>query len=413
MQSVTTIVIGAGQAGLAMSRELSARGIEHLVLERGRPGESWRRRRWENLRLLTPNWSNGLPGAPYWGPAPTAFMTGREFLGRVETYARQVSAPVVEETEVLSVRAGEEGYRLETSTGPYRCRMLVLANGSCERPTIPACAARLPKCIAQTVPTSFRRADDLPRGGVLVVGASASGVQLASEIHASGRSVTLAVGSHVRLPRRHRGRDIEWWLDAIGALDERYDDVDDVERVRATPSPQLTGWADQVDLGALQTRGIEIVGRLMEIRDGRALFSGGLAHVCAAADLKAARLLARIDDWIADTMPSSPLPPGGSLPPTPVAEHPRLELDFRSGEIASVVWATGFKPDYSWLDLPVFDRRRRLRHQGGVVQGAPGIYALGLPFLRRRRSSFISGVGADARDLATHLERHLHQRTAA
>ncbi len=413
VRTVTTVVIGAGQAGLAMSRELSHRHLDHLVLEKGSIGEAWRSARWDSLRLLTPNWANGLPGMPYWGTDPHGYMAGAEHLGRLEAYARMIGAPVEEHTEVLGVRPRETGFELSTSRGPIRCRSLVLATGACARALVPALAEAVPGGIVQTTAAAYKRPADLPEGGVLVVGASASGVQLAREIHASGRPVTLAVGQHLRLPRRYRGRDIEWWLDAIGALDERFDMVDDLERARRTPSPQITGGPSPVDLAALQAEGVEITGRLMEIRDGRALFSGGLAHVCGAADLKLARLCDRIDEWVACHVPSAALTRPERPQPAPVPAAPRLGIDLRSGEVASVVWATGYRPDHAWLGLPVFDRRGRLAHQGGIVTGMPGLYALGLPFLRRRRSLQISGAGRDARDLADHLERTLRHRAAA
>ncbi|MEM9761817.1 MAG: NAD(P)/FAD-dependent oxidoreductase [Pseudomonadota bacterium] len=408
-----TIIIGAGQAGLAMSRELTRRGIEHLLLERGLVGESWRSRPWESLRLLTPNWANGLPGMPYWGPDPHGFMSAADLIERLDSYANLVEAPVHEHTEVLHVSRGEAGFVLSTSQGPYRCRNLVLASGACTEAAIPPLAAALPRRIRQLSAGTYTRAADLPEGGVLVVGASASGVQIASEIQASGRQVILANGGHLRLPRSYRGRDIEWWLDAIGALDESIETVDDVERVRGTPSPQLSGKPDPVDLAALQARGVEIAGRLCQVRDGEVLFSGGLGHLVASADLKLARLCRRIDDWAANHLAGTSLPPAETPAPTPLPRTPRLSLDLDTGEIGTVVWATGYRPDFSWLGLPVFDARQRLRHQGGVVTPVPGLYVLGLPFLRRRRSALLSGVGGDANALARHLERRLRQSAAA
>lgn len=414
VRNVTTVVIGAGQAGLAMSRELRQRNIDHLVLERGRIGEAWRSARWDSLTLLTPNWANGLPGAPYWELDPHGFMSAGEFIGRLDSYADQIDAPVETGVEVLGVLQRDDGFELVTISDRIRCRKLVAATGGCARPAIPALAAAVPARIVQTDPARYKRPSDLPGGGVLVVGASASGVQIARELQASGRRVTLAVGTHLRLPRRYRGRDIEWWLKAIGALDECYDEVDDIERARRTPSPQIVGGPDPVDLAALQAGGVEIVGRLAMIRDGKALFSGGLAHVCASADLKLTRLCDRIDAWIVERGSSAArMPPDRpAAVALPKAHH--LTLDLGSGEIASIVWATGFRPDHGFLrQLPVFDRRGRLAHDGGVVAGAPGLYALGLPFLRRRGSLQISGAGPDSRALAQHLERRLHHREAA
>ncbi|WP_299832509.1 NAD(P)-binding domain-containing protein [uncultured Roseobacter sp.] len=411
---VDTAIVGGGQAGLAMSRALTMRGIDHLVLEKGMIGNAWCTARWDSLRLLTPNWANGLPGRPYGGPSLHGFMSAREFAESLTRYASFIAAPLVENVCVHGACALPGGFELATSEGPISCRTLVAASGGAARPVVPAMATAVPKHVFQTDPGSYKRPSDLPDGGVLVVGASASGVQIARELQLSGRRVTLAVGTHVRLPRNYRGRDIEWWLDAIGALDESLDDVDDLTRVRRAPSPQLIGGTDPVDLTALNRLGVEIVGRLADIRGGRALFSGGLAHLCQAADLKLGRLLDRIDIWAAERSPGAALTPSTRPSATPLPTAPRLSLDFGSGEIASIVWATGFRPADDWFrDLPVFDRRGRLVHDGGVVTGAPGLYVLGLPFLRRRRSLQISGAGPDTRDIARHLDLHLRHSAAA
>jgi len=412
MSSVTTLIIGAGQAGLAMSRELSHRGVDHLLLERGDVGHAWRTGRWDSLNLLTPNWANGMPGAPYAGPDPNGFMKVSDFAGSLDDYARLVAAPVQARTSVKRVTASGSGYRVYTNRGPFECKTLVLATGACARPKIPGLFAAVPTGVFQTTSAAYKRPDDLPEGGVLVVGASASGVQLARELQRSGRQVTLAASWHLRLPRLYRGRDIEWWLDANGNLDERFDAVEDLDRARRTPSPQLIGGPDPVDFNGLQDIGVRIVGRLSDIRNGQALFSGGLNTVCAAADLKLNRLLDSIDDWISERG----LDAKGPLPvrpmPTRLPQSPIVEASLTNGGIQSILWATGYQPDFSWLDLPVFDVRGRLRHTGGVVS-APGVYAMGLTFLRRRRSHQISGVGDDARDLSDHLVRQLAGLRAA
>jgi putative flavoprotein involved in K+ transport len=248
----------------------------------------------------------------------------------------------------------------------------------------------------------------LPEGGVLVVGASATGLQLASEIHASGRPATLAVGEHVRMPRMYRGRDIQWWLLASGILDQRIDDVDDATRVRRLPSPQLAGTPDHstMDLNSLMNEGISIVGRLMRIGDGKAGFSGSLRNVCALADLKMNRMLAAFDEWAERTGAGGG--PVERFAPTRFEGPAQLDLDLKGGSISTIIWATGFRPDYSWLDVPVLDRKGQLRHQGGIVD-APGLYALGLPFLRRRKSSFLHGAEDDAQALSLHLANYLDQ----
>ncbi len=412
MKPVTTVIVGAGQAGLAMSRELSCRNVDHLVIDRGTVANAWRTDRWESLRLLTPNWANALPGDPDRSSEPDGYMPVSELVARFDAYARQIDAPVQGDTEVLRASGTDGGFLVDTSQGPFRCRTLVMATGACARPNVPAIADAVPSGIFQTTPSTYKRPGDLPEGGVLVVGASASGVQLAREIHASGRPVTLAVSWHIRLPRTYRGRDIEWWLDAIGVLDERYDEVEDLERARHTPSPQLIGGPESVDLNALQDLGIEIVGRLMDIRNGVALFSGSLANVCASADLKMNRFLDTIDAWIADRGLENELPPPHRPASTRLPDVPALGRNLRDRRFRSIVWATGYRPDFSWVDLPVFDGRWRLCHEGGIVK-APGLYVMGLTFMRQRKSHQISGVGDDARDLAAHLVNHLDNRRAA
>jgi putative flavoprotein involved in K+ transport len=243
---------------------------------------------------------------------------------------------------------------------------------------------------------------------VLIVGASATGVQLAHEILKSGRPVTLCVGEHVRLPRTYRDRDVLWWMENSGVWNERYDEIDDLERARGLPSPQLVGTPERatLDLNVLREAGVEIVGRLAAIRDGCALFSGGLPNQFALADLKLGRLLDTFDDW-ARTSPRLEAGPPQRFEPTQAPQSPRLSLSLRGGEIRSIIWATGFRPDYRWLDISVVNRKGELRHDGGVVIGAPGMYAIGLPVLRRRKSSFILGAEDDARDIVGHLLRYL------
>ncbi|HEY7941123.1 MAG TPA: hypothetical protein VID25_04185, partial [Candidatus Limnocylindrales bacterium] len=251
----------------------------------------------------------------------------------------------------------------------------------------------------------------LPDGGVLVVGASATGVQLAAELRRSGRPVTLSVGEHVRLPRTYRGRDVLWWMDESGVWDQRYDEVEDLTRARRLPSPQLAGTPERttLDLNALTSMGVELVGRWAAVRDGRALFSGGLRNMFSLADLKMERLLDTFDEWAKTDGYDAEAGPPERFAPTRVPESARLQLDLQSGEIRAIVWATGFRPDYGWLHVPVVDAKGQLDHEGGVA-GSPGLYALGLPVLRRRRSTFICGIEDDAREVIDHLARFLAAR---
>jgi putative flavoprotein involved in K+ transport len=404
------VIIGAGHAGLAMSHVLGRRGIEHVVLERGEVAHSWRTERWDSLRLLTPNWMTRLPGCPYAGDDPDGYMRAEEVAAFIAGYARRMSAPVRSNTTVTCVEAEDDGYRVSTDRGDWRCHAVVLASGAFSSPVVPRLSELVPAGVEQLSTRSYRNPAQLADGGVLVVGGSATGVQLAQEIQRSGRPVTLAVGEHVRLPRVHRGRDIQWWMLASGVLDQRIDEVDEPERARRVPSPQLVGTPERatLDLNALQAEGVEVVGRLAGIRDGRAQFSGSLRNACALADLKMNRLLDAIDEWAQRNELDDPVGRTERYEPTVVGASPRLGLVLGK-DVRTIVWATGFRPDYSWLRVPVLGPDGALQHDRGVV--AAGLYALGLPYLRRRKSSFIHGAEDDVNELGAHLAAHL-DRTA-
>lgn len=404
MRDIDTLVVGGSQAGLAMSRCLAERGVEHVVLERGRIGERWRSERWPSLRLLTPNWQSRLPGFRYAGDDPHGYMTRDELVAFLEAYARSFAAPVEAGTTVLSVAPGAQGgYRIATDRGAWAARRVVVATGHADRPAVPRFASALPAAIRQVVPTAYRGPDDLPPGGVLVVGASATGVQLAEEIHRSGRPVTLAVGRHTRLPRRYRGRDILAWLDALGVLDERADQVHDLAASLAQPSFQLVGRPDHatLDLAVLQAMGVRLVGTAVGVEAGRLELCADLGAATLKADAKLARLLARIDRFIERAGLESEVAPPEPIAPVVPAPAP-TSLDLAAAGIATVVWATGYRRAYPWLAVPVLDERGEIRHRGGVTPAA-GLYVLGLRFQRRRNSSFLDGVGTDARELADHL----------
>ena len=400
----TTVVVGAGHCGLAMSRCLADRSIDHVVLERGEVASSWCTKWWDSLRLLTPNWMTRLPGGyAYRGDDPDGYLTAQDVARLIGDYARVSAAPVLTGTTVTAVHRAAEGYVVRSDQNTWHARTVVLASGACAVPVVPTFADQVPAGVISVTPDQYRNPAALPSGGVLVVGASATGVQLAEELQRSGRQVTVAVGEHVRVPRRYRERDIFWWLDAAGVLDERAEEMDDLVRARHLPSMQLVGADRTVDLNSLQALGVRVVGRLAGIRDGRAQFSGSLRNVCALADLKLARLLDTIDAYAGGA--------GERPAPTEVAEVP-LGIDLRRGEIRSVVWATGIKANYSWVNVPVFDARGRLKHERGVTPW-PGLYVIGLPLLRRRRSTFIDGAAADAADLAAHLAAHLDRLASA
>lgn len=405
------VVIGAGQAGLAISHHLTGRGIDHIVLDRGEVAHSWRTERWDSLRLLTPNWMSRLPGHRYEGNDPDGYMTKDETISLLTSYGQAFGAPVRSHVTVQQVRARAIGFEVVTDQGTWSCDAVVAATGASSEPRLPAVAADLPTRIDQLTALQYRNPEQLASGGVLVVGASASGAQIADELQRSGRQVTLAVGEHVRLPRHYRDRDIHWWMDTIGQLDERYDEVDDLTRARRLPSLQLVGSPERrtLDINALLAAGVEVVGKLMQIAGSKAQFSGALRNLVANADLKQNRLLDRIDEFATEHALDAELPDPIRPCPTTLGHVPtELEL----GRFETVVWATGYRPGYSWLDRAAFDQRGRIRHDGGICE-LPGLYLLGVPFLRRRKSSFIDGVGPDAAELSSHLHAYLDQRSRA
>lgn len=415
---IPTVVIGAGHAGLSVSKLLTERSIDHVVLERGEVANTWRKERWDSLRLLTPNWQTRLPGLEYSGDDPDGFMTMREVVDFIDGYATLTDAPLETHTVVERVRRVDDRYIVATHGRAWDADSVVLATGGYNKAKVPAVAADLPPGIDSVSAFEYKRPDQLRVGGVLVVGASASGIQIANEIHRSGRPVTVAVGEHVRMPRTYRGKDIQWWMEGVGRLDERYDEVDDIVRARHVPSPQLVGTPDRttLDLNSLTSQGVRLVGRLAAISDGKALFSGSLRNVCALADLKQVRLLDQIDEWAAENGVDDDVDPTHRFSDTVVESDPPLSLDLNNGEIQTVLWATGYRPDYSWLDVPVLDRKGEIKHDGGVVTESPGLYRIGLNFLRRRKSSFIHGAEDDAIDITEHLASYLdaqHRTVAA
>jgi putative flavoprotein involved in K+ transport len=413
VKRAATVIVGAGQAGLAMSKELTDRSIDHVLIERGEVANSWRKERWDSLRLLTPNWLSRLPGYNYTGDDPDGFMDMRQVVKYLQDYSNFIRAPVETGTTITSIRQADRGFVVETDRGRWSCRAVVLASGACNIASVPKVGQELSSTITCLTPMQYRNPEQLGSGNVLVVGASATGIQLAKEIQLSGRQVVLSVGEHVRVPRVYRGRDIKWWMDTVGLLDERYDEVDDIKRARRVASLQLVGTPERetLDLNALTAIGVEIVGRLMGVQESRAIFSGSLTNQCALADLKMNRLLDTIDEWVEVNEMAPHIEERQRFEPTRVNSEPPLHMDLRARGIKSVVWATGYRPDYSWLNVPVFDRKGHVRHDGGIVE-VPGMYLMGMPFLRRRKSSLIDGAGADARDLAEHLSTRLRQAAA-
>lgn len=415
MPTVHTLVIGAGQAGLAVSRCLTDRSVEHVVLERGHLADRWRSNRWESLHLLTPNWASRLPGWSYRGPEPSGFMAAAEVAAYLSDYAASFDAPVQEETPVLSVEPADgSGFVVRTPEATWQAGQVVIATGWCAEPHVPRPAERLDPRIAQLTPATYRRPDALDEGGVLVVGASASGVQLADELVRAGRDVVLAAGGHSRVPRRYRGLDIWWWLDRIGTFAVTIDEVADPLRSRDEGSLQLVGRRDgrDVDLPALQSLGVELTGRLAAVDDDRVHLASDLAANTAAADDRLRRMLDRIDAHILAHGLDAEVLPAERPRPVLAPERAPERLDLRRRGISTVVWATGYTRPYPWLRVPVLDASGEIAHRRGVTP-VPGLYVLGQRFQHRRDSNFLDGVGRDAAYVAEHLTERIAGPAAA
>jgi putative flavoprotein involved in K+ transport len=403
MHHIPAVIIGAGQAGLAMSRCLDRRQIDHVVLERGRIAERWRSERWDSLRLLTPNWMTQFPDWSYQGDDADGFMTAAEYAASLEQYAASFSAPVITDATVLSVCRVPGFYRVTSSKGTWHARAVVIATGHCDVPLVPEMAQGLPASIGQLTPTTYRRPDDLPDGGVLVVGASASGVQLAEEIQRSGRQVTLSVSRHTRLPRRYRGHDVMWWLHRYGVLADDAITTDELDHARSVPSIQLVGRPEPVnlDLAVLRDIGVRLVGRVVGVRAGVLRLNGNLADAVAGSHTRMQRLLGRIDIF-ADAVGA----PAEQHPEPFAVDEAPASLDLAASGITTVIWATGFWRNYSWLQVPVLNASGDIIHTRGVTP-AGGLYVTGLRFLRQRDASFIEAVNDDATELAESIQHHL------
>jgi putative flavoprotein involved in K+ transport len=403
MSTLDTVVIGAGQAGLAVSRLLTDAGRDHVVLERGRVGERWRTERWDSLCLLSPNWMTRLPGWRYRGPDDDGFMTKHSFTQYLEDYADSFAAPVIAGVTVEQLAAAGEGYRVITDSGTWGCRHVVVATG----PHGTQSALTALGGIATLHSSQYRNPGQLPAGGVLVVGASSSGVQIADELNAAGREVVLAVGSHTRMPRAYRGMDVFWWLETTGRLARTIDDVPDPAAARREPSMQLVGRsrgapaARDVDLAALHARGVRLTGRLDSVDGAIARFRDDLARTTARADARMFGFLDDVDRHVENAGLAAELLPVDrpdriAAPPTP------RRLDLRKAGIGSVLVATGYRPDYKWLGLPILREDGSIYQRRGVTP-APGVYVVGTRFQHRRDSVFIDGAQHDARSVVRHL----------
>jgi putative flavoprotein involved in K+ transport len=407
MYATDVAIIGGGQAGLAMSRCLFNRGVDHLVFERGAIGGRWQSHAWDSLRLLTPNWMNLLPEAPYEGNDPDGFMLRDDYVSRLRDYGAAFGAPVMEQTAVTSVTHGAAGFQITTDRGIWRARVVVVATGQCDLPNLPGIARAIDPGVTNLHSHGYRSPLAIPDGGVLVVGASSSGVQIADELRRSGRDVALAVGRHTRLPRTWRGRDIFWWLDRMGVLAERTRDLANPEAARRQPSLQLAGRPDRanIDLATLQGIGIKLVGRVAAAEGNAIEFADDLASSVASAEVKQRHLLARIDAFAGLDRQA----PHVGIEPVDLSRTASRRLSLAAGNIHTIVWATGHRRAYPWLKLAALGPDGEIAHRDGVT-AIPGLYALGFRLLRKRDSNFIGGVASDAIELSKCISSFLDHR---
>ncbi len=393
------VVVGAGQAGLAVSWHLRERGVEHVVLERGRVGERWRTERWDSLMFQFPSSVLSLPGMPYDGEDPHGFAPYGGVVDLIQRYAELYDAPVRERVDVASVRPVDGGWTVLTSDGEIRARAVVAATGPFQAPVVPPVASGLASTTTQVHASTYRNPDQLPPGGVLVVGTGASGAQIAEELLAAGRRVHLSVSRHRRIPRRYRGRDVFWWLERMGWLDRTRADWPEG---RMPPSLVVTGvgGGHDVDVRRLQADGAVLVGRLLQVDGSLARFADDAGALLDAADAAYAGFVAAAEEHAESQGLALPSHDAEQLPAAPVPAVP--ELDLATERIASVVWCTGYRLDLGWISVPVVDQRGEAVQQRGVTP-FPGLYLVGLHWMHTFKSGTFLGVGEDAAYLADRI----------
>jgi putative flavoprotein involved in K+ transport len=401
IEQIDTLVIGGGQAGLAMSYRLKQRGIPHLVLERARIAERWRSERWDGLKFQFPNWSVRLPDFAFAHIDPDAFATGGEIVKYIDAFAKFVAPPIrcgVAATR-LKRRDGAGGFLAETADGTIEANNVVVATGPYQRAVVPDLLRDHP--VFQLHASRYRNPGQLPSGAVLVVGAGASGAQIAEELHRAGRRVFLAVGQHTRMPRRYRGQDLTWWFAALGLFDMTAE-----QRGPIRVNPSITGayGGYTIDFRRFAADGITLLGRVQAARDDVLDIAPGLAESIANGDIYYATFLGMLDAHVERHGLDLPEDPAARmvLADPPCLTEPIRHLELGQSDIHAVIWATGYDVDFSWIELPVRDGSGEPVHRGGVTD-VPGLYFLGLPYLSKLYSAFLSGVGDDATVLADHI----------
>ena len=410
-----SVIVGAGQAGLAASAALQRAGRRHVILERGRIGETWLSQRWDSFQLNTPNAMNALPGLPYDGPQPDGFWRSDELVRYFQRYVDQLQLPVRTGVNVLSVEQNADGFILRTSNDGYmetvRSRSIVVASGIQNAPVFPSQSSRIPRKFTQLHTSEYRNATLLPEGAIVVVGSGQSGVQIAEDLLAGGRTVYLCTGKVGRVPRRYRGRDVTGWMVDLQQFDTRYANLEDKSLTRAA-SVQVSGvgrYGHTLSLQSLARRGAVILGRLLDVQDGVLILSDQAAAHVRFADQVSQRMKEDIDAFL--TQAGQLLPPLEEDPadaPDARAEcaSPLRRLNLQAAKVSTLIWAAGFTGDFSWLHLPVFDAQVMPIHQGGISP-VRGLYFLGFPWLTSRKSGILFGIGEDARFIVNAISTQL------
>ena len=406
-EKIDTVIIGAGHAGLTMSYFLSQRGLEHVIVERGRVAERWISERWDSFHFQFPNSTIELPGHKYQTDDPDGFVPGREVVRFIQEYAEYIKAPVRCGVNVIALEnsANSMPYLLRTNAGAIETSNVVIATGQRETGVIPPFSSDVPNDIHQLHSSTYRNAGELPAGAVLVVGSGASGFQIAEDLHQYDRQVYLCVGRHRPLARRYRGRDYACWAMEMGMFERRRAESPST----SAPGPLLTGvnGGYQADVRALASKGIVLLGRLKAVKGARLALAPDLEDNLAKGEEWLANYKKSVDEYVAKNKLNIPeeSPPANLSPiQKGSASTPILELDLRAAGITSIIWATGFGNDYDWLKLPVLDERKEPVHERGVTQ-FPGIYFVGLRWLYKQKSGFLSfgGPAEDAAYLAEHM----------
>lgn len=409
-ETVDVVVVGAGQAGLATSFHLKQQGVEHLVLEREEVANAWRDQRWDSFCLVTPNWTVQLPGFAYDGPDPDGFMPREEIVAYFDRYVESFTPPVQTGVTVDSLEAAPDVLRLSAGDRNFRARSVVVATGSFQRPKFPAAAAGVSNGIHQLHSMAYKNPGQLPAGAVLVVGSGQSGAQIAEELHQSGREVSLSVGSCGRVPRRYRGKDTVWWGVQGGAFARTVDSLKTpAEKFACHPHVSGKNGGHDINLRELARNGVRLLGRLRAAQAGTIRLAPDLSDNLHKADEFAESILKQLDDGVGKL--GLPLPPDtnprGIGAAVPDETDPILALSLERAGITSIVWATGWQSDFSWIRLPVFDQAGQPVQRRGITS-QPGVYFVGLEWLHTPKSGLLLGVGDDAAYIASAIATRAH-----